>query len=53
MTSGSEAALSLTAEAVWKVADLVVRGGSGNLDRCDEWSFCLTAARLAAKQEKP
>jgi hypothetical protein len=24
------------------------RGGSGFLDRVDEWSFCLTAARMAA-----
>jgi transposase len=24
------------------------RGGSGFLDRLDEWSFCLTAARMAA-----
>jgi hypothetical protein len=24
------------------------RGGSGFLDRSDEWSFCLTAARMAA-----
>jgi len=28
------------------------RGGSGNLDRCAEWSFCLTAARMAAEQER-
>jgi hypothetical protein len=28
------------------------RGGSGNLHRCDEWSFCLTAARMAAEQER-
>jgi hypothetical protein len=26
----------------------VPRGGPGNLDRLDEWSFCLTAARMAA-----
>ncbi len=25
-----------------------IRGGSGNLDRLDEWSFCLTAAGMAA-----
>jgi hypothetical protein len=24
------------------------RGGSGFLDGSDEWSFCLTAARMAA-----
>jgi hypothetical protein len=28
------------------------RGGSGFLDRCDEWSFCLTAARMVAEQER-
>src|SRR3954447_2376394 len=28
------------------------RAGSGNLDRGDEWSFCLTAARMAAGQER-
>ena len=28
------------------------RGGSGNLDSGDEWSFCLTAARMAADQER-
>jgi hypothetical protein len=31
---------------------LMRRGGSGNLHRCDEWSFCLTAARMAAEQER-
>ena len=31
---------------------LDLRGGSGNLDRGDEWSFCLTAARMAAEQER-
>jgi len=31
---------------------LRVRGGSGNLDRGVEWSFCLTAARMAAEQER-
>jgi hypothetical protein len=30
----------------------LLRGGSENLDRCDEWSFCLTAARMAAEQER-
>jgi len=30
----------------------VERGGSGNLRRRDEWSFCLTAARMAAEQER-
>jgi len=30
----------------------VLRGGSGNLHRRDEWSFCLTAARMAAEQER-
>jgi hypothetical protein len=29
-----------------------LRGGSGNLHRWDEWSFCLTAARMAAEQER-
>ena len=28
------------------------RGGSGNLARGVEWSFCLTAARMAAEQER-
>ena len=28
------------------------RAGSGNLDRGDEWSFCLTAARMAAGRER-
>ena len=34
------------------LAEFGIRGGSGNLDRGDEWSFCLTAARLAAGQER-
>jgi hypothetical protein len=29
-----------------------VRAGSGFLNRLDKWSFCLTAARMAAEQEK-
>jgi hypothetical protein len=29
-----------------------LRGGPRNLDRCGEWSFCLTAARMAAEQER-
>ena len=34
-------------------ADLAaVRDGSGNLHWVDEWSFCLTAARMAAEQER-
>ena len=28
------------------------RAGSGNLDRRAEWSFCLTAARMAAGRER-
>ena len=28
------------------------RAGSGNPDRGDEWSFCLTAARMAAGRER-
>jgi hypothetical protein len=28
------------------------RAGSGFLNRLDRWSFCLTAARMAAEQEK-
>jgi hypothetical protein len=32
--------------------DIEVRGGLGFLDRCDEWSFCLTAARMVAEQER-
>jgi transposase-like protein len=31
---------------------LAFRAGSGNLDRGDEWSFCLTAARMAAGRER-
>jgi hypothetical protein len=31
-------------------ADL--RAGSGFLNRSDRWSFCLTAARMAAEQER-
>jgi hypothetical protein len=48
--------------STWLVAGLVpgvvrqptkkLRGGSGNLDRYGEWSFCLTAARMAAEQER-
>jgi putative transposase len=29
-----------------------VRAGSGFLNRVDKWSFCLTAARMAAEQER-
>ena len=29
-----------------------LRGGSGNLDKGAEWSFCLMAARMAAEQER-
>jgi hypothetical protein len=29
-----------------------VRAGSGFLNRLDKWSFCLTAARMAAEQER-
>ena len=32
--------------------DGLKRDGSGNLDRGDKWSFCLTAARVAAEQER-
>jgi hypothetical protein len=28
------------------------RAGSGFLNRLDKWSFCLTAARMAAEQER-
>jgi hypothetical protein len=28
------------------------RAGSGFLNRVDKWSFCLTAARMAAEQER-
>jgi len=28
------------------------RDGSGNLHWVDEWSFCLTAAGMAAEQER-
>jgi hypothetical protein len=33
----------------WKKA---IRGGLRNLDRCDKWSFCLTAAKMAAELER-
>jgi hypothetical protein len=33
-------------------AQLQERSGLGFLDRLDEWSFCLTAARMAAAQER-
>ena len=33
-------------------ANPVNRGGSGNLNRWAEWSFCLTAARMVAEQER-
>jgi PAS domain-containing protein len=32
--------------------DHVYRGGSGNLHSGAEWNFCLTAARMAADQER-
>jgi hypothetical protein len=28
------------------------RAGSGFLNRSDKWCFCLTAARMAAEQER-
>jgi hypothetical protein len=31
---------------------LADRAGSGFLDRLDKWRFCLTAARMAAEQER-
>ena len=33
-------------------AEAAVRDGSGNLHWVDEWSFCLTVARMAAEQER-
>ena len=39
-------------EHVARDGHVEVRGGSGNLHRRDEWSFCLTAARMAAEQER-
>jgi hypothetical protein len=41
-----------TAQA--RIAELEdeVRAGSGFLNRSDRWSFCLTAARMAAEQER-
>ena len=35
-----------------KHAQRYLRAGSGNLDRGAEWSFCLTAARMAAGRER-
>ena len=35
-----------------RISVALERGGSRNLDRRDEWSFCLTAARLVAEQER-
>jgi light-regulated signal transduction histidine kinase (bacteriophytochrome) len=40
------------ADDVDLVRTLVGRGGSGNPDNGAEWSFCLTAARMAADQEQ-
>src|SRR3954469_4868264 len=34
------------------VSLIAVRAGSGFLNRLDRWSLCLTAARMAAEQEK-
>ena len=34
------------------IAMVWLRAGSGFLNRVDKWSFCLTAARMAAEQEK-
>jgi hypothetical protein len=25
----------------------------GEFEQCDKWSFCLTVARMAARQERP
>lgn len=41
--------VELVHQRCWTTRD---RGGSGNLNRCDEWSFCLTAGRIAADQER-
>ena len=35
-----------------KIYPYLLRGGPGNLNRLDKWSFCLTAARMAAEQER-
>jgi hypothetical protein len=35
-----------------KLRKKVGRAGSGFLNRLDKWSFCLTAARMAAEQER-
>ena len=29
-----------------------MRVGSAKFEQCDKWSFCLTAARMAADQER-
>ena len=35
-----------------RISEADLRGGSGNLDKGAEWRFCLTAARMAAEQER-
>ena len=44
----------LIAENLTRAADKVgdERAGLGFLNKCDEWSFCLTAARMVAEQER-
>ena len=50
----AEAAVFANDDARRPVANLnnVGRAGSGFLNRLDRWSFCLTAARMAAEQER-
>src|SRR3954467_10742313 len=35
-----------------RIASPEMRAGSGFLNRLDRWSLCLTAARMAAEQER-
>ena len=58
--TGKTTALHLLAEAdttpalylAYNKSTQLERAGLGNLDRGDEWSFCLTAARMAAGRER-
>jgi hypothetical protein len=43
---------NLAENAARRLIEEAVRGGSGFLHRCNEWSFCLMAARMAAEQER-
>ena len=46
------AAFAPAGPVVLGIDDTIERAGSGNLNRFDGWSFCLTAAGMAAEQER-